>query len=105
MHGCWRLALDRSAQMDDASARVILGHVAAAMSPESTLLIIEAVLDPRDRKDGLCKIRDLEQMFWTGGRVRTRDEFEGLLPPGLKIKGVTTTPIVDVCIIKVCRAG
>jgi hypothetical protein len=88
----------------DDAARVIIKNIAAAMQPESTLLIIEAVLDPRNRKDGLCKLRDLEQMFWTGGRVRTRDEFQTLLrPAGLEIANVTATPIVDVCLIKVRR--
>ncbi|MCH1522318.1 MAG: hypothetical protein L7T80_05770, partial [Arenicellales bacterium] len=88
----------------DESAKIIIKNIAAAMQPGSKLLIIEAVLDPRNRKDGLCKLRDLEQMFWTGGRVRTRVEFESLLrPAGLEIGSITATPIVDVCMIDVRR--
>lgn len=88
----------------DEPAGRIVGNIAAAMGPESRLLIIEAVLDERDGIDGLAKLRDLEQMFWTGGRVRSRKEFARLLDPvGLEIDSVTRTPIVDVCLIRARR--
>jgi hypothetical protein len=88
----------------DEPATQIVANIAAAMGEQAKLVIIEAVMDGRDRADGLCKVRDLEQMFWTGGRVRTRDDFERLLhPSGLVIQKITRTPIVDVCLIEVHR--
>jgi hypothetical protein len=88
---------------DEPAAR-ILAAIAAAMPRDSRLIIIEAVLDERDGVDGLAKLRDLEQMFWTGGRVRSQREFAGILAPaGLEIEAVTRTPIVDVCLLQVAR--
>jgi len=88
----------------DEPAGRILANIAAAMGEESRLLIVEAVLDDRDGRDGLAKLRDLEQMFWTGGRVRSRSEFDRLLAPvGLEIESLTPTPIVDVCLLGVRR--
>jgi hypothetical protein len=88
---------------DEPAAR-ILAAIAAAMPRDSRLIIIEAVLDERDGVDGLAKLRDLEQMFWTGGRVRSEREFAAILAPaGLEIEAVTRTPIVDVCLLQVVR--
>jgi hypothetical protein len=88
---------------DDMATRIV-GNIARAMGQDSTLIIIEAVMDDRDRADGLCKLRDLEQMFWTGGRVRTRADFDRILrPAGLAITKITSTAIVDVRLIEVRR--
>ena len=90
----------------DESVERILGNIVAAMDGSSTLLIIEALLDERSGVDGLVKLRDIEQMFWTGGRVRSRREFSRLLAPaGLVIEEVLPTPIVDMSVIKVRRKG
>lgn len=89
----------------DEEATRILTNIARAMGEAGTLIIIEAVMDGRNDRDGLCKLRDLEQMFTTGGRVRTRDDFVRILKPaGLVIGGVTRTAIVDVCLIEVRKA-
>lgn len=86
----------------DEPAGTILKNIAAAMEPSSTLLVIEGLLDHRSGHGGLAKIRDLEQMFWTGGRVRSRAEFSGLLAPaGLEILGVVDTPVADMSLIRV----
>lgn len=88
---------------DDQTLRIVR-NIADTMSENSRLIIVEAVLDPHNGRDGLCKLRDLEQMFWTGGRVRTKVEFENLLKPaGLTISKITRTPIVDVCLIEVVK--
>jgi hypothetical protein len=88
----------------DESAGRILRNIVAAMDGASTLLIIEALLDERSGVDGLVKLRDIEQMFWTGGRVRSRREFTRLLEPaGLVIEDVLPTPIVDMSVIRVRR--
>jgi len=48
------------------------------------------------------KVRDLEQMFWTGGRVRSREDFSWILEPvGLAIDSVARTPLADMCLIRV----
>lgn len=86
----------------DEPAGTILGNIAAAMATDSTLLIVEALLDERPGGDGLVKVRDLEQMFWTGGRVRSREDFSRILEPvGLAIDSVARTPIADMCLIRV----
>lgn len=86
----------------DDEATQILTNIARAMSASATLIIIEAVMDGRNGRDGLCKLRDLEQMFTTGGRVRTRDDFARILAPaGLAIVEITRTAIVDVCLIEI----
>lgn len=88
----------------DEPARRILAAIAAAMPADARLVIIEAALDEGDGVDGLAKLRDLEQMFWTGGRVRSEREFAALLAPvGLEIESVKRTPIVDVCLLHVVR--
>ncbi|HTN76077.1 MAG TPA: methyltransferase, partial [Pirellulaceae bacterium] len=88
----------------DEPAQRIIGNIAQAMGAGSKMMIIEAVLDERDSVDGLGKMRDLEQMFWTGGRVRTRAEFERILAPSqLTITKITRTPIIDVCLIEIER--
>ncbi|TWU18661.1 methyltransferase [Allorhodopirellula heiligendammensis] len=89
---------------EDSMATRIVANIAEAMSKDSKLLIIGGLLDETNNRDGLCKLRDLEQMFWTGGRVRTRSDFERLLhPAGMHITATTQTPIVDVCIIEVSK--
>jgi tRNA A58 N-methylase Trm61 len=88
---------------DDAASRII-ANIAKAMGSNSTLLILEAVLDERDGKDAFVKMRDLEQMFWTGGRVRSQAAFERVLrPSGLMITKISTTSIVDVRVIEVVK--
>jgi hypothetical protein len=90
----------------DESARVILENIARAMSPEGSLLLIEAVLDPGDDTRRPCALRDLEQMVWTGGSLRTRGLFESLLQwVGLGFVGVTGTPLADLRLLEARRSA
>lgn len=88
----------------DALAVEILQNIAAAMDTGARLLVIEAVPSEADGQDGLAKLRDLEQMVWTGGRVRSRREFETLLQKaGLVIESLTPTAITDACVLAASR--
>jgi O-methyltransferase domain/Dimerisation domain len=62
----------------DADATRILTRVAAAMRPSSRLLVVEHVLAPGNQRDH-GKFIDLEMLLITGGRERTKHEYETLL--------------------------
>jgi hypothetical protein len=84
----------------DADVAMILKNIGLAMSRESTLMIVEGVLDERNGVDRLMKLQDLERMISTGGKVRTRDEFQALLHgAGLRLLDVRRTSLVDGCLI------
>ena len=87
----------------DGSAKLILGNISAAMVPTSRLVIIEGVLDHDCEDSDTLITRNLEQMVWTDGKVRTMRKFEALTSgAGLRISGVTHTEIDDVSFIE-CR--
>jgi hypothetical protein len=74
----------------------ILANISSAMPDDATLIIIEGILDERDCIDPLLKTRDLEQMLWCGGKVRSRTEWELLLQnAGLQLASVQSTPVPD----------
>jgi hypothetical protein len=77
---------------DDADARRILAACAAAMSTESRLLCVEAIV-PERAKDGPEAIRmDLHMLTLLGARERTEAEFRALLASaGLQLRRVFTT--------------
>ncbi len=84
----------------DAEVATILKNIGLAMSRESTLMIIEGVLDERNGVDRLMKLQDLERMIESGGKVRTRDEFQALLHgAGLRLLDVQRTSLLDGCLI------
>jgi hypothetical protein len=84
----------------DSSATTILENVARAMPREASLLVFEGVLEPNDDSGRPCLLRDLEQMAWTGGGLRTRSELEALLgAAGLRPLRLRRTLIPDVCLI------
>jgi hypothetical protein len=65
---------------DDEAALVILRAVAAAMTPDSTLLIIGWVLPDGPEPYPVGRVLDVQMLLVTdGGRERTEDEFHGLL--------------------------
>ena len=81
---------------NDASAAAILKNIAAAMRPESKLIIIDGVMDERDDMGRFLKMHDLKQMVWNGGKVRTRGELELLLAPAeLFIEEIRHTGLPD----------
>lgn len=82
----------------------IVERIAQAMRPDSTLLILEAVLDEPGDCDALLHLRSLDQLIWTGGRCRSRQEFATLLAPhGLRIREVVPTGVVDLQVIHVTK--
>ena len=64
---------------DDAAARAILESCREAMPAQSRLVIVERLLPERSADDPAAAMLDLHMMVITGGRVRTRGEFEHLL--------------------------
>jgi DNA-binding HxlR family transcriptional regulator len=84
----------------DEEATAILRNIATAMSPTSRLIVVEGVLNDRNGCDRVVKMRDLEQMIWTGGAVRTEREFRSLFDEaGLALTRIDRTSLVDCCLI------
>lgn len=76
---------------NDADAARILKGVAVAMHAGARLLIIEHVLAPPNQPDH-GKFIDLEMLLITGGRERTKEEYEALLDTAdLRCERVTAT--------------
>lgn len=85
---------------NDYAAITILRNVTTQMRSDSRLIIIEGLMDDRDDVAKFLKVRDLEQMVWCGGRVRTRAEFDELLAhAGLVIVSTRQSSIADGCLI------
>jgi hypothetical protein len=84
----------------DHDVETILRNIATAMPDDGTLVIVEAVLDARSNTAQFTTMRDLEQMFWTGGKLRTRAEFFELLHmSGMELREVRTNAIVDTALV------
>ena len=84
----------------DAETRQILRSISVAMKPSSKLIIVEGLIGNGDPVPSILYMRDLEQMIWTGGKARTRDEFSALLQSaGLSLQQSQDTSIVDATII------
>ena len=84
---------------DDAAAVRILRSCRRAMTPDSRLAIIEHLVEPRTSSSTVM-LRDLQMLVVTGGRERTRGEFEQLLSAaGFVVRSVmpTTSPL---CVIQ-----
>jgi hypothetical protein len=90
----------------DADVTTILRNICAAMPDEATLVIVEGVLDEANGVDRVVKTRDLEQMIWTGGKARSKQEFDGLLgSAGLQLNEIQRTSLIDACLIFCTKAG
>jgi hypothetical protein len=76
---------------DDERSVAILRSCRSAMSPGSTLLLMEGVLSDRPQPDPLLKLVDVEMLVSTeNGRQRTRGQLAELLDlAGLRLSGVT----------------
>jgi SAM-dependent methyltransferase len=75
---------------DDAAARAILESCQEAMPAQSRLAIVEWLLPESASDDPAATMLDLHMMVITGGRVRTKKEFERLLAEaGLALSRVT----------------
>jgi hypothetical protein len=76
---------------DDQSAETILKNCRAAMKPRGRVLLVESIVEPRNGSS-LAKFMDLAMLVMTGGRERTKREYQALLGrAGLKITNVTST--------------
>ncbi len=77
---------------DDAGARGILDRCREAVTPESRLLVVDAILPPRAH-DGPEAIRmDVHMLMLFGARERTEEEFRGLFAQaGFALRRVVPT--------------
>ena len=76
----------------DDQAEMVLRNCAASMTEESRLMIVERLVGDRQGDDSRSVRLDLHMMAVTGGRERTRDEYERLITSaGLSIDGIETT--------------
>lgn len=89
----------------DETARQLLAPLAAVLrdQPDRRLLIIETVVSD-DNSEDWSKFMDIEMMVNTGGRERTRAEWEALLTlAGLRLAGVT--PVAPQSILEAAASG
>jgi hypothetical protein len=76
---------------DDANSITIFKNCRRAMSKDSKLLIVEAVLPPGN-EPSFSKFMDLNMMVMLGGRERTEKEYRSLLgTAGFRVTGFTPT--------------
>jgi O-methyltransferase domain len=84
---------------EDEQAIRILRAVRAAMSSNSRLLVLDAVIPPGDSFDP-AKALDVQMLALTGGRERTQEDFERLFAATdlrlLEVIRTMTLPILDV---------
>lgn len=66
-------------QWDDADSLTILRNCRSAMQDAARLLVIERLIPERALADPAAIMVDLHMMTITGGRVRSREQFEALL--------------------------
>ncbi len=86
---------------DDDGACAILRNCHRAMEPSATLLLIEAVVDPRNGRDRMVKLVDLEMHGIPGGGLRTHAELTALLErSGFRLVRVHGTAIPDSLIVE-----
>lgn len=86
----------------DEACQVILRNCAQVMTKKSRLLIIEAVLTPKNERDFLKDV-DLAMLVLFGGKERSRDEWENIVAPaGLRIEQVIKTEsmlsLLEICL-------
>jgi len=84
----------------DEKARVILANCHRAMKPGGTLLVVDGVIDPRNRTDRLQKLLNLEQLWYVSGELRSLDAWCVMLrDTGFVVGEIRPTGIVDASII------
>lgn len=89
---------------DDEKSVAILKNCRRAMGPGARLLIVDAVVPPRN-EPSFGKFMDLNMLVMTGGRERTEAEFRDLLAAaGFQLSKVVPTPS-PVSIVEGVRTG
>jgi hypothetical protein len=84
----------------DMGAASILANIAKAMRAHSRLYIVEGLLEDNFAAKPWLRTRLIEQVVWTGGKVRTRPEFDALLQAaGLRIIRVQDTAAAADCTV------
>lgn len=79
---------------NDEKSIAILANCHAALQPSGTLLLVERFLPSAAKEDPMTVMLDLHMMAVTGGRERTKAEFEDLLErSGFRMTSVTPTRI------------
>jgi SAM-dependent methyltransferase len=88
----------------DAHAVEILRNCHRALAEGGTLLVLEAIVDPRNGADRIVKLFDLEMQAFSGGAARTKAEFESLLTDaGFQFARIHSTAVPDCQIIEARR--
>ena len=86
---------------DDNEAVTILRNCHQALEGDGTLLVVGAVLDPRNNTDRIVKLVDLEMSALVGGRLRTHTQWALLLArSGFRLAKVHATLVPDGQIIE-----
>jgi hypothetical protein len=76
---------------DDQSAETILKNCRTALKPGGRVLLVESIVEPRNGTS-LARFMDLAMRVMTGGRERTKLEYQALLGgAGLRITNVIST--------------
>jgi hypothetical protein len=87
----------------DEAALTLLASCRRAMKPGARLLIVELIIPPGNEAC-VSKSVDIQMLLSTGGRERTKEEYEALLhQAGFKLRRVVPTPFV-LCVIEAVRA-
>jgi len=88
---------------NDERALALLASCHRAMKPGARLLIVELIIPPGN-EPFVGKDLDIQMLLATGGRERTKEEYEALLhQAGFKLCRVVPTPFV-MCVIEAVRA-
>jgi hypothetical protein len=91
---------------DDEDAVKILRHCHQAIEGDGTLLVIGAVLDPRNNTDRIVKLVDLEMSALVGGRLRTHAQWALLLArSGFRLAQVHATLVPDAQILEATKVA
>jgi hypothetical protein len=86
----------------DEQCQIILTNCHRAMKTESRLLVVEMVIPPGN-DPSVAKLLDLEMLVITGGRERTKAEFNNLfVSSGFKLSRIIPTK-ESVCVIEGIR--
>ena len=86
---------------ENPSAARILQHCHRAMSADSTLLVIEGIVDPRNGVNRITKLLDLEMGALLRGGHRSRIETQTLLETaGFRLSTVHETAVADLQILE-----
>lgn len=80
---------------DDERASAILKNIRKVIAPNGRLLIVEHVV-PEGNQPSVGKLNDLQMLVMTGGRERTRKEFDQLFAgAGFKLTAVHATAVAQ----------